>query len=73
MQPLKYTPEATDLLNWTPISQLQKALTLASSRTLQAWMEGEQEEEEEENEEEDEDDDKVKVEEAMHEPLFLMI
>ena len=66
MQSLKYTPEATYLLNWTPISQLQKALTLAISRTLQAWMEGEQEEEEEEEE-------VVKVEEAIHGPLFLMI
>ncbi len=65
MQPLKYTPEGTYLQNWTPISQLQKALSLAISRTLQAWMEGEQEEEEEEEEE--------VVEEAMHGPIFLMI
>ncbi len=64
MQPLKYTPEGTYLQNWTPISQLQKALSLTISRTLQAWMEGEQEEEEEEEEE---------VEEAMHGPIFLMI
>ncbi len=64
MQPLKYTPEGTYLQNWTPISQLQKALSLAISRTLQAWMEGEQEEEEEEEEE---------VEEAMHGLIFLMI
>ncbi len=64
MQPLKYTTEGTYLQNWTPISQLQKALSLAISRTLQAWMEGEQEEEEEEEEE---------VEEAMHGPIFLMI
>ncbi len=68
MQPLKYTPEGTYLQNWTPISQLQKALSLAISRTLQAWMEGEQEEEEEEEEEEE-----VEVEEAMHGPIFLMI
>ncbi len=68
MQPLKYTPEGTYLQNWTPISQLQKALSLAISRTLQAWMEGEQEEEEEEEVEEVEE-----VEEAMHGPIFLMI
>ncbi len=70
MQPLKYTPEGTYLQNWTPISQLQKALSLAISRTLQAWMEGEQEEEEEEVEVEVE---MVVVEEAMHGPIFLMI
>ena len=72
MQPLKYTPEGTYLQNWTPISQLQKALSLAISRTLQAWMEGEQEAEVEQEEEEEEED-IVKVEEAMHGPLFLMI
>ena len=59
MQPLKYTPEGTYLQNWTPISQLQKALSLAVSRTLQAWMEGERETEVEQEEEDEDEEDKV--------------
>lgn len=47
----------------------KKVLILAISRTLQAWIEGEQEAEVEQ----EEDEDKVKVEESMHGPLFLMI